>query len=31
LNKILKIDEVEKSIYFYFDTINQQSQLEDKR
>jgi hypothetical protein len=31
LNKIFKIDEVEKSINFYFDTIIQQSQLEDKK
>jgi hypothetical protein len=30
LKKIFKIDEVEKSINFYFDTIIQQSQLEDK-
>ena len=30
LNKIFKIDKVEKSINFYFDTIIQQSQLEDK-
>ena len=31
LNKIFKIGEVEKSINFYFDTIIQQSQLEDKK